>query len=415
MAMMLTPVPLPPKSLGDYASVSGRDLVAGLRVRAAPFNGVRILHINSTAFGGGVAELLHTLIPLQRDLGMEADWRVIQGHEPFFNVTKAMHNALQGAAVPWDDAMMQEYARVNLENAEALDTAYDFIVVHDAQPAGMIETLAPRYPNAKWIWRCHIDLTEVYEPVWQFVKAKVERYDAVVFTMNEFVRPDLKTAKVFLIMPTIDPLSLKNVALEPDMLDAVLTGYGIDASRPMLLQVSRFDPWKDPFGVIDAYRLVKESVPDAILVLAGSMAHDDPEGVEYWQKTAEHAAGDPDIHMLSNVDGVGNIEINAFQRSADVVIQKSLREGFGLTVAEAMWKSKPVIGGNVGGIRAQIQEGRTGYLVSSAEDCADRALTLLRDADAARAMGAAARDSVRERFLSTRWLDDFIGMLESLS
>lgn len=412
---MLTPVPLPPKSLGDYASVAGRDVVASLRVRAAPFKDARILHVNSTAYGGGVAELLHTLVPLQRDLGMDAEWRVISGHEAFFNVTKAMHNALQGAEVPWDDQMTEEYRAVNETNAKALDGTYDFIVVHDAQPAGMIETLADKLPNAKWLWRCHIDLTEVYEPVWQFLKPKVELYDGVIFTMSEFVRPDLKAKKLFLIMPTIDPLSLKNVGLDEDMREAVLAGYGIDPSRPMLLQVSRFDPWKDPFGVIDAYRMVKESVPDAILVLAGSMAHDDPEGVEYWERTAEHAAGDPDVFMLSNVDGVGNIEINAFQRAAGVVIQKSLREGFGLTVAEAMWKSKAVIGGSCGGIRAQIQEGRTGYLVSTPEECGERALQMLREPEHAAEMGRAARQTVRERFLSTRSLEDFISALESVS
>lgn len=412
---MLTPVPLPPKSLGDYASVAGRDVVARLRVRAAPFKDARVLHVNSTAYGGGVAELLHTLVPLQRDLGLDAEWRVISGHEAFFNVTKAMHNALQGAEVPWDDQMMDEYRAVNETNAKALDGTYDFIVIHDAQPAGMIETLADKHPNAKWLWRCHIDLTEVYEPVWQFLKPKVELYDGVIFTMSEFVRPDLKAKKLFLIMPTIDPLSLKNVGLDEDMRHAVLTGYGIDPSRPMLLQVSRFDPWKDPFGVIDAYRMVKESVPDAVLVLAGSMAHDDPEGVEYWERTAEHAAGDPDVFMLSNVDGVGNIEINAFQRAAGVVIQKSLREGFGLTVAEAMWKSKAVVGGSCGGIRAQIQDGRNGYLVSTPEECGERALHMLREPDHAAEMGRAARQTVRERFLSTRSLEDFISALESVS
>ncbi len=413
---MLTPVPLPQKSLGDYAAVVGRDVVSDLRVRAAPFKGAKVLHINSTAYGGGVAELLHTLVPLQRDLGLDAEWRVIHGSEPFFNVTKAMHNALQGAEVYWDDAMMDTYRSINRVNARTLDHDYDFVVVHDGQPAGMLPILRDEGPVAgKWIWRCHIDLTEVYDPIWNFLKPMVDGYDGAIFTMAEFVRPDLKGPQVFLIAPTIDPLSLKNVALDHDVRDAVLHAYGLDPSRPILLQVSRFDPWKDPLGVIDAYRLVKEQVPDAVLVMAGSMANDDPEGVQYWERTARHADGDKDIVMLTNLEGVGNMEVNAFQREAEVVIQKSIREGFGLTVTEAMWKGQPVIGGNCGGIRAQIRDGQNGFLVSNTEECAARALELLRDRDRATEMGRQARLSVRDRFLSTSSLNAFLGVLETLS
>ncbi|MHB8512906.1 MAG: glycosyltransferase [Actinomycetota bacterium] len=413
---MLASVPLPPKSLGDYASVAGRNVVADLRVRAAPFKGARILHINSTAYGGGVAELLHTLVPLQRDLGLDADWRVIRGSEPFFNVTKSMHNALQGAQVPWDEQMMQTYERVNQANAITIDEDYDFVVIHDAQPAGILQQLrSSGTVKGKWIWRCHIDLTEIYAPVWDFLRPKVEEYDAAIFTMPDFVPKDLKGPKVAIIAPTIDPLSLKNVGLDEEIREAVLSAYGIDPSRPLLVQVSRFDPWKDPLGVIDAYRHVRQEVHNVILVMAGSMANDDPEGVEYWERTAEHAAGDPDIIMLTNLEGVGSLEINAFQREADVVIQKSLREGFGLTVTEAMWKSKPTIGGNVGGIRAQIENGRNGYLVNNAEECATRALELLRDRAKAEELGKAARRSVLERSLSTRSLDDLLALLEKLS
>lgn len=413
---MLTPVPLPPKNLADYASIVGREIVSQLRVRAAPFKGARMLHVNSTAYGGGVAELLHTLVPLLRDLGIDVEWRVVSGHEAFFNVTKAMHNGLQGAGVPWDDQMVETYHEVNRANAAALDGTYDFVFVHDPQPAGLLATLQEKGSAAgRWIWRCHIDLTEVYDPVWAFLKPLVERYDAAVFTMPEFVPADLEIPHLAIIAPTIDPLSLKNVALDTDVREAVLHAYGIDPSRPLLVQVSRFDPWKDPMGVIDAYRIVKGEIPDAMLILAGSMASDDPEGVEFWERTAEHAAGDPDVVMLSNVEGVGNLEINAFQREAEVVIQKSLREGFGLTVAEAMWKSQPVIGGDCGGIRAQIQDGRNGFLVGSVEECATRALEVLRDRDRAAEMGRVARTGVRERFLSTRWLDDVLGLLEVLS
>lgn len=413
---MLSPVPLPPKSLGDYASIVGRDVVSDLRVKAAPFKGARVLHVNSTAYGGGVAELLHTVVPLQRDLGLDAEWRIIAGSEPFFNVTKAMHNALQGAEVPWDEEMEEIYTRVNKGNSIGFDGDYDFVVIHDAQPAALLPLLRENGPTAgKWIWRCHIDLTEVFEPVWSFLKPKIEEYDAAIFTMSEFVRPDLKNPMIALIAPTIDPLSLKNVGLDDDVRAAVLHAYGIDPSRPILLQVSRFDPWKDPLGVIDAYRMVRQEVGDAVLVMAGSMANDDPEGVAYWDRTAKHADGDPNIVMLTNLEGVGSLEINAFQREADVVIQKSLREGFGLTVTEAMWKAKPVVGGDCGGIRQQIRDGHNGYLVAGAEACAQRCLDILRDREHAAMMGRNARDTVRSRFLSTQSLNDFLTLLERLS
>ncbi|MGH9312545.1 MAG: glycosyltransferase [Vicinamibacterales bacterium] len=409
-------MPLPPKSLADYSAVAGREAVAALRVKAAPFKGARVLHLNSTAYGGGVAELLQTLVPLQRDLGMDAEWRVLQGTESFFHVTKSMHNALQGAEVDWSDQMEATYREVNETNAQAFDGAYDFVVVHDPQPAPLLSILNARGAHkGRWIWRCHIDLTEVYQPVWSFLQPYVSAYDAAIFTMADFVPEGLTGPRITIIAPTIDPLSLKNVGLDQDVRDAVLHAYGVDPSRPILLQVSRFDPWKDPLGVIDAYRMVKQEIADVVLILAGSMASDDPEGMEYWSRTAEHAQGDPDVVMLTNVEGVGNLEINAFQRSADVVIQKSLREGFGLTVTEAMWKAKPVIGGACGGIRAQIREGQNGFLVSNAEQCAQRALELIRDREHAAEIGRAARVSVRERFLSTHSLDAFLSLLETLS
>lgn len=412
---MLT-VPLPPKSLSDYAAVVGRETVAALRVQAAPFKGARVLHVNSTAYGGGVAELLSTLVPLQRDLGLDAEWRVLQGTESFFHVTKSMHNALQGAEVPWSEELEQTYLEVNRNNSLNFDGAYDFVVVHDPQPAPLRSLMATNGDSkGRWIWRCHIDLTEVFDPVWNFLHEYVSSYDAAIFTMPTFVPPNLTGPTIAIISPTIDPLSLKNVGLDQDVLDAVLAAYHIDGSRPILLQVSRFDPWKDPLGVIDAYRMVKQEISDVVLVLAGSMASDDPEGMEYWSRTAAHAEGDPDVVMLTNIEGVGNLEINAFQRAADVVIQKSLREGFGLTVTEAMWKAKPVVGGACGGIQRQINEGQNGFLVSTVEECAQRSLELLKDRERAHEIGRTARATVRENFLSTRSLYDFLTLLETLS
>jgi trehalose synthase len=413
---VLNLVPTPAKSLGDYSAVVGAGVVADLRKRAEPFKGARILQVSSTAFGGGVAELLFTQIPLYKDLGLDVEWRLIEGHDAFFTVTKAMHNALQGAEVAWTKEMQSLFLDVNEDNAEALAGDYDFVIVHDPQPAGMLQVLQDKLgaPKGKWIWRCHIDLTTRFEPVWQFLGSLVSRFDAAVFTMEDFVPPDLEIPHLALISPTIDPLSLKNVSLEPESVTEVVRSYGIDPLRPIVLQVSRFDPWKDPVGVIDAYRVAKEEISGLQLVLVGSMAHDDPEGFHYLEVAETHRAKDPDIYLLSNLQDVGTLAVNAFQRAADVVIQKSLREGFGLTVAEAMWKRKPVIGGDVGGIRLQIVDGETGYLVSTVDECAKRIVDLFLEPDRAAAMGIAGRARVRERYLSTRSLQDYFTLFETL-
>ena len=415
---MLTLVPTPPKSLGDYAAVVGAEVVDRLRERAKEFKGARILNINSTAFGGGVAELLYTLVPLMRDLGVDAEWRLMGAPDEFFVVTKAMHNALQGGAVPWTAEMQALYRAVSEDNAEAFDeTTYDFVIVHDSQPAAILPELIEdrgKRPG-KWIWRCHIDLTEPYEPVWHFVKPLVETYDASIFTLPEYVRPGLEIPNVAIIPPSIDPLSIKNIPMDGGMVDEVMRRYMIDTTRPVVCQVSRFDPWKDPLGVIDAFRIAREQIPGIQLALIASMAHDDPEGWEYYTKTEEYRDGDPDIFLLSNLNDVGALGVNAFQRAADVVVQKSLREGFGLVVSEAMWKGKPVIGTDVGGIRLQIIDGETGFLVDDVDGCAKRIVDLLSDREEAMEMGRVARAFVKERFLSTRDLDDHFALLESLS
>jgi trehalose synthase len=415
---MLTPVPTPPKSLGDYAAVVGADAVDRLRKRAEPFKGARILNINSTAFGGGVAELLYTLVPLMRDLGIEAEWRLIQAPDEFFVVTKAMHNALQGGPVPWTEEMRALYRAVSEDNAEAFDDAhYDFVIVHDSQPAALLPELIEDRggKTGKWIWRCHIDLTEPFEPVWEFVQPLVERYDAAIFTLPEYVRPGLEVPHTAIIPPSIDPLAIKNIPMDGAMVDEVMRRYMIDTTRPLVVQVSRFDPWKDPLGVIDAFRIAREQVPGLQLALIASMAHDDPEGWDYYTKTEEYRQGDPDIFLLSNLNDVGALGVNAFQRAANVVVQKSIREGFGLVVSEAMWKGKPVVGSDVGGIRLQIIDGETGYLVDDVDGCAKRIVDLLADHEEALEMGRVARAFVKDRFLSTRDIDDHLALFEVLS
>ena len=417
MRRVLTQVPTPSKSLGDYAAVVGAEAIDRLRAKAAPFKGARVLNVNSTAFGGGVAELLYTLVPLMRDLGIEADWQLMHAPEEFFVVTKAMHNALQGAAVPWTNEMRALYRSISEDNAEAFEGDYDFVIIHDSQPAGILQELIEDRGGAagKWAWRCHIDLTEPFEPVWAFVRPLVERYHGAIFTLEEFVRPGLRVPHIAIIPPSIDPLSLKNIPMDGGMVDEVMRRYGIDSTRPLVVQVSRFDPWKDPLGVMDAYRMAREQVPGLQLALIASMAHDDPEGWDYFTKTEEYRADDPDIFLLSNLQEVGALGVNAFQRAADVVVQKSLREGFGLVVSEAMWKAKPVVGSAVGGIRLQIDDGETGYLVDDVEGCAKRIVDLLSDKENASEIGRRARVFVRDRFLSMRDIEDHLSLFEALS
>lgn len=414
---MLKHVPVPPRHLGDYAAVVGAEVVEDLRRKARAFQGARVLHVNSTAFGGGVAELLYTQVPLYRDLGIDCDWQVIDGDEEFFTVTKAMHNGMQGAEVVWTEHMEQIYWDVSKHNAGIYEGKYDFVVIHDPQPAGILRVLHDKVgsPAGRWIWRCHIDLTKPHPPIWEFLRPVVDVYDAAVFTMQDFVPAGLDGPQVILIPPSIDPLSLKNIPIDDEITEEVERRYGLDPNRPLIVQVSRFDPWKDPLGVIDAYRLVKEEIPDVQLILVASMASDDPEGWHYYRKTDEHRGDDDDVLLLSNFQDVGALVVNAIQRAADVVFQKSLREGFGLTVTEGMWKRKPVVAGNVGGIRLQIEDGSTGFLVDSVEACAARAIELLKDPDLAAGIGQAARQKARERFLCTRSIADYLDLFATLS
>jgi trehalose synthase len=377
-----------------------------------------VLHLNATAYGGGVAELLATHVPLLRSAGIDADWQVMHGSDEFFAVTKAVHNGLQGADIEWTPAMQRIYLEKVLDNALLLEGHYDFVVIHDPQPAAMLsflrERLGGQMGDTTWIWRCHIDLTDANPAVWEFFRPFVELHDASVWTMPEFVPKSLEMAHVLHAPPCIDPLSVKNLELAMPFCQELTRQYGVDVHRPIVCQVSRFDPWKDPVGVIQAFRLVRERVPDAQLVLAGSMATDDPEGFRVWDETEAARAGDRDIYLLSNLHQVGSVQINAFQRIADVVLQKSLREGFGLTVSEGLWKGRPVIGGRAGGIKLQIREGYDGYLVDSVEECAQRTIDLLADPVGADALGAQGKEHVREHFLSTRELEDWLTLFGAL-
>ncbi len=400
--------------MDDFREAAGDDAVDRLREAADPLKGSRLVHVSSTSFGGGVAELLPTQVALLDDLGIHAEWQLLEGSDDFFAVTKLVHNALHGAGVPWTEAMETTYLDRVAANAARFDDDADFVFVHDPQPVSLLTFLEQEgRRKGKWIWRCHIDLSFPMESMWSFFAVHASRYDAAIFTLEDFVRPGVCN-HVAVIPPSIDPLSPKNAWLDDRMVEIVGRVYGIDLSRPIVTQVSRFDPWKDPIGVIEAYRLAKQQVPDLQLVLVGSMAHDDPEAWHYLDLAEQHRGDDTDLHILTNLQDVGPVAVNAFQRVSDVVIQKSLREGFGLTVSEALWKERPVIGGNVGGIRLQIEEGVSGYLVDTPEQCAERMAELLRDEGLRMSMGKAGRARVRDRFLSVRELTDYLELAGSL-
>lgn len=415
---MFGSVPTAPKSLAEYRPVIGEEETEEILGLAADLRGAKVLHVNATAFGGGVAEILGTLVPLMNDVGLQADWQVITGADEFFQVTKAMHNSLQGMFIQWTPEMRDIWLRYNTANADLFDEQWDFVVIHDPQPAGILTKVTERdgvRPYGKWLWRCHIDLTDAQVEVWDFLRPYIELYDGAVFTLGEYVKEDLSVPNIAIVPPAIDPLSPKNVDITKEMSDRILRRYGVDPGRPFICQVSRFDPWKDPLGVIDVYRLVKEEIPEVQLVMVASMASDDPEGWSYFERTARRAGEDYDIHLLSNINGVGNVEVNAFQREAAVVIQKSVREGFGLVVSEALWKGRPVVAGNVGGIPLQILYGQTGYLVNTTPECADRVIYLMKHPKVADKMGQAGREHVRRNFLTTRYLRDYLAFFRALT
>jgi trehalose synthase len=401
------------KSLADYATIVSRGLMEQLKTLAEPLEGKRVLHLSATAFGGGVAEILYTLVPLMRDAGLETEWRVIFGQNEFFDVTKAIHNALQGAPRSLSDAEKEIFRRYNLGNAEALTDSFDYVIAHDPQPVGMIDHR--NGSSGRWIWRCHIDLSEPNRDVLEVLLPSICRYDAAIFHRRQYVPADAPgLPPAYIWPPAIDPLAPKNMALSPEDASYIVDQFGIDVERPLLTQVSRFDPWKDPLGVIDAYRLVKQEFPDVQLALVGSMAHDDPEGWDFYNQTVAYAAGDPDIYILSNLNNVGSVEVNAFQVHSAAVIQKSIKEGFGLTVTESLWKTRPTVAGRVGGIVAQIQDGETGWLVDSATECAEACIEIMRDPHAARQRALRGKEYVRRHYLTPRLLRDWLVLMNRL-
>lgn len=409
---MLHHVNLGSKSLADYRSIIPRDLYEEVQELGERLEGTRVLHVSATSFGGGVAEILYTLVPLMRDAGLDVEWGIMFGAEPFFNVTKGFHNALQGADYDLTVEGRAIYEEYNRQSAAELEDNWDIVLVHDPQPA-LVKHYSELSPQTKWIWRCHIDTSTPNQQVMDYLFPYIRDYDAQVYTMREYTPPDVELPGLALIPPAIDPLSPKNMALSSEDARYITQQFGVDTDRPFMLQVSRFDPWKDPLGVIDVYRAVKEEVPEVQLVLVGSMAHDDPESWDYWYKTMNYAADDQDIFLFTNLTNVGAIEVNAFQSLADVVIQKSIREGFGLVVTEALWKARPMLASKVGGIPMQVVDGG-GLLVDTIPEAAAACTKLLRDPEFAREVGRRGKEHVRGSYLTPRLLRDNLALFARL-
>lgn len=403
------------KKFRDYLRFIDRETENELTFLIQNTKNKKIAMVNTTSYGGGVAEKLHSLIPLMKDLGLDVDWWTIYGHEEFYKVTKKFHNRLQGQEGDLTSNDKETFLKYNQINASYMkEWNYDYIVIHDPQPAALIN-LRERKENEKWIWRCHIDTSTPNPEYWNFLYKYILQYDALIFTMKDYVKEDSNLKNIAFITPSIDPLSPKNIPLDKEEARFIASGFGVDANRPLISQVSRFDPWKDPLGVIDAYKIIKKEFPSVQLALIGSMASDDPEGWDYLYRTLRRAGEDYDIIVITNFNGISNLEVNAFQTASDIILQKSIREGFGLTVAEGLWKGIPVIGGNVGGIKLQIEDGITGYLVDTVEECAEKALTLLRNPLIAQEMKEAGREKVRKEFLVTKNILDYLRLFQKLS
>jgi trehalose synthase len=396
------PAPVPAAHLDDYSEIVGAAEIDELRLLARELKGKTVKMVNSTAQGGGVAEMLSQLIPLLNELEIRTSWEVITGEKDFFEVTKGFHNALQGGDYKLSPSAREIFLRYNEQNRQRMQFSEDVVVIHDPQPAALVESRSKS--SAHWVWRCHIDLSNPDPEVWDFLRPFIEHYDAAIFSSQSFTRQ--LPIPQYLFYPCIDPLSEKNKDLDDKFVQQVCDEFGVDRARPMVTQVSRFDRLKDPVGVVQAFKQARKYV-DCQLVLAGGGASDDPEGAAVLKEVHEAAGGDRDIIILDLPPWCA-LEINALQRASTVVVQKSIKEGFGLTVTEALWKGKPTIGGAVGGIPNQIIDRLTGVLVHSVEECADQIRYLLTHPDFAKKLGENGREHVKENFLMTtdlqRWL-----------
>ena len=397
--------------LNSYEELLGKKPVDLVKKKAYEFTNKSILHVNATKFGGGVAEILQNMVSMMEELELKVNWKTFSAPDSFFQISKKMHNALQGDnEIYFSPEEITQFLDQGKDSFDQIQPEEDFVVIHDPQPCPIIKFAEKR--KGKWIWRCHIDTSNPNPQAWELVLPYLQQYDARIFTMEQFAKSELNSP-IFYITPSINPFSIKNKEMDIEQAKTIVQKY-IPLDQPIITQVSRFDPWKDPLGVIDAYKMVKEKVP-VRLALIGSLAHDDPEGVEWLKKLKDYANSDEDIYILSNLDGVGDLEVNAFQRISEIIIQKSIREGFGLTVTEALWKGTPVIGGDVGGIRLQIEDGVNGFLVKSIEQTAEKILYLLNNPKIAKKMGNQGREKVKSEFLLVQHLEKYLDLFKSIS
>jgi trehalose synthase len=398
---MLEKVPIKPRSVKEYKNIVDDSLLEEVNELAERLTDLKILHISATKFGGGVAEILNNYIPLLQDLWLGTVWQTIVADNRLFEVTKAFHNGIQGKRHKINEAEKRIYERFNTYNARLLEGDWDIIVVHDPQPLAIPYYLTKS--KARWIWRCHIDASDAEPTIWEYLEPFLEKYNAAIFSLESFIPDNFPIKRRYIVPPAIDPLSQKNQKIDINLAKDILGSHGLNLAKPIVTQVSRFDSWKDPLGVIEAYNIAKKKVPGLQLVLVGSMASDDPEGWQIYENVVEKSKRDNNIFVFTNL---GDLEINAFQTVSDIVLQKSIKEGFGLTVAEAMWKGNLVIGGDTGGIKLQIIDGETGYLVNSVDECAEKIIYVLKNLRKKKKIVSRAREHIRQNFLVPRLLRD---------
>jgi len=399
------------KSLDKYQDIVGDRIIQNIRDEASPLSEKKMVHINSTYQGGGVAEILNSLIILLNDVGIETDWRILHGNLDFFTITKKFHNALQGDRINLSEKKKEIYYINNVNNAIFSHINHDFVVVHDPQPLPIITCYKKRQP---WVWRCHIDISTPMKDVWDYLKMFILKYDAMIISMEKFKPRDIpdRVMPHFIIRPSIDPLKIKNREIPSSTISKYLTKYGIDQNKPAITQISRFDKWKDPEGMIKIFKIIKRKV-DCQLILAGSMATDDPEGQDIFENLEKLVEQEKDIRLIINAP---DILINALQRASSVVVQKSIKEGFAITVSEALWKGTPVVTSNVGGISSQVIQGKNGYLLEPKDYAgfAEKIIYLIKNPDIAEKMGAFGKEYVKNNFLITRHLLDYIQLMKKI-
>lgn len=411
-------VPTISRTIEQYRDLIGDAGLQEIRDLARPLTGARVLHLNIAPFGTIVSDLLGSLVPLMNSVGLSADLQVIRVAADFQHVNSAMYDALGGADAEWTPEMANTWLKYNAMNARLFDRDYDFVVIHDPQPAGILSAKleqSGQRPAGKWIWHCHLDLGDARPEVWDLLRRHVEHHDAIAFSAAEYARPDIQTPLERIIPPAIDPLGPRNAELPRQVTSQVLHQHGIDDQRPLICQIARFDRWNDPVGAAEAYRLAKQSCPELQLILVATVEPEDDLSWSQWQQIAQRSREDRDLHLLSSIREVGNTEMNAFQRAADVCLQMSVKKGFAVTLLEAMWKGRPVVGGRSGALPLQIVDGLNGYLVANSQESARRIEHVLTEPESAREMGEAGHRLAGERYTVTSYLRDYLALFRDLA